>query len=243
MNDLTPSAPLNKTAYVARLLLNRVIEANIQPGSSFGTEADLLEQVGVSRPTLREGLRILEAQGVLELRPGPRGGIIVARPNVDVIAHSLSVYLRLNDVPFIEVLKARIAIEPTLAHGAALNGDETHFEQMEATIKAMEDPACSDQVIYEENRKFHSAIAKASANPVLEAFWMSISILASGEADSMTYSKTNRKHIIAAHKRILDACRNRDPDLASREMTEHLGELDELLRRRYRGRTRIRYKT
>jgi len=247
MNDFNTSAPLNKTDYVARLLLNRVIENNLQPGSSFGTEAELLEQVDVSRPTLREGLRILEAQGVLKLRPGPRGGIFVARPKVDVIAHSMSVYLRLNDVPFVEVLKARIAIEPTLVHGAALNGNETHFEQMAATIKAMEDPACSDQVIYEENRKFHSAIANASANPVLEAFWMTISILASGEANGFKYSKTNRKHIIAAHKRILEACRKRDPDLASCAMTEHLGELDALLRKRYGGQPaelmRIRYKS
>jgi len=238
---------MNKTEHVARLLLNRIIETNLQPGSSFGTEAELLEQVDVSRPTLREGLRILEAQGVLKLRPGPRGGIIVARPSVDVIAHTMSVYLRLNDVPVFESLKARFAIEPTLAQGAALNGEERHFEQMEATIKAMEDPACSDQAIYEENRKFHGAIANASANPVLEAFWMTISILASGEAANMKYSKTNRKHVIAAHKRILAACRKRDPELASRETIDHLGELDELLRSRYGDRlsqpTRIRYKS
>lgn len=246
MIELTTSAPQNKTDYVARLLLNRVIEANLQPGSSFGTEAELLEQVDVSRPTLREALRILEAQGVLKLRPGPRGGIIVARPHVDVIAHSMSVYLRLNDVPFVEVLNARIAIEPTLVRGAALNGDVAHFEAMEDTIKAMEDPACTDQTIYKENRKFHSAIASASGNPVLEAFWLTISILASGEADGYKYSKTNREHIIAAHRRILDACRKRDPDEAALAMSEHLGELGELLRKRFGGKnaepTQIRYK-
>lgn len=247
MTDAFASISMNKTEQVARMLLNRIIDSNLQPGSSFGTEAELLEQMNVSRPTLREGLRILESQGVLTLRPGPRGGIMVARPSVDVIAHSMSVYLRLNSVPFVEILKARMAIEPTLVRGAAVNGTDEHFAQMEQTIREMENPDCSDQTIYNENRKFHSAIAKASANPVLEVFWMTISILASGEAANIKYSKKNRTYIIEAHKRILDACRLRDPDAAQLAMSEHLGELDELLRARYGDRltepTRITYKS
>jgi len=238
---------MNKTEQVARMLLNRIIESDLQPGSTFGTEAELLEQMNVSRPTLREGIRVLEAQGVLTLRPGPRGGIIVARPSVDVIAHTMSVYLRLNSVPFIEIVKARIAIEPTLARGAALHGTEEHFARMEQTIRKMENPDCSDQTIYNENRGFHNAIAQASANPVLEAFWMTISILASGEGANMKYSEKNRGFIIKAHQRILEACRNRQPDDAEREMIDHLGELDDLLRTRYVDRltepTQITYKS
>ncbi|HHX90536.1 MAG TPA: FadR family transcriptional regulator, partial [Paracoccus sp.] len=74
------SLPKSKAEYVARRLLDRIITANLKPGSSFGTEAELLEQYDVSRPTLRESLRVLESQGVLELRPGPKGGIMVAKP-------------------------------------------------------------------------------------------------------------------------------------------------------------------
>lgn len=244
MTDTFAPISMNKTEQVARMLLNRIIESNLQPGSSFGTEAELLEQMNVSRPTLREGIRILESQGVLTLRPGPRGGILVARPSVDVIAYYMSVYLRLNSMPFIEILKARMAIEPALVRGAALNGTDEQFEAMEATIREMEKPDWSDQTIYDENRKFHSIIAKASANPVLEVFWMTISILASGEAENIKYSKKNRSYIIDAHRRILDACRQRDPDAAQRAMTEHLGELDELLRSRYGDRPmRISYKS
>src|SRR3546814_854111 len=104
MNDAFAPISMTKTSQVARMLLDRIIESKLQPGSSLGTEAELLEQMNVSRPTLREGLRILEAQGVLALRPGPRGGIIIARPSVDIIAHTISVYLRLTNVPFVELL-------------------------------------------------------------------------------------------------------------------------------------------
>ena len=227
---------MSKTQQVARMLLNLIIESDLKPGSSFGTEAELLERMNVSRPTLREGLRILESQGVLSLRPGPRGGIIVAKPNLDVIAHAMSVYLRLNNVPFVEILKARMAIEPALVRGTATHGADSDFEEMEETIRVMEKPECSDQAIYEQNRKFHTVIARASANPVLEVFWGTISILASGEADQIRYSKKNRAHIIEAHKQILAACRQRDPDAAERAMSNHLGELEHLLRARFGGR-------
>ena len=95
-----------------------------RPGQQLGTEADLLQQFDVSRPTLRESLRILEAQGVVELRPGPRGGILVSKPGMDMLAHGLSVYLRLHDVPFIAVLQAREVIEPALAAAVAANATE-----------------------------------------------------------------------------------------------------------------------
>lgn len=226
---------MNKTEQVARMLLARIIEEGLSPGDSFGTETDLLKQFEVSRPTLREGLRVLESQGVLSMRPGPGGGIIVARPGADVIAHLVSVFLRLNKVPFSEILRTRIAIEPILARDAALHGTDAHFAEMEATIDRMEEPDSSDDSMHRENRLFHGTIAKASGNPVMELFWNTISILASGEGTGIQYTRKNRSHIIEAHRRILSACRSRDPDAAQREMQTHLGELEELIRSRYRG--------
>jgi GntR family transcriptional regulator, transcriptional repressor for pyruvate dehydrogenase complex len=226
---------INKTEHVARLLLNRIINEGLEPGSSFGTEAELLKQFDVSRPTLREGLKILEAQGVLQLRPGPRGGILVATPSIESLAHTLSVYLRLNNVPFVEILRTRITIEPHLVRDAALYGTEEHFREMEETIRRLENAEEGDnEVIYRENRRFHDVIAKAASNPVMEMFWQTIRILVSGEGAGIKYTARNREHIVSSHKRILEACRKRDPDAAQRLMADHLGELDVLLRTRYK---------
>ena len=60
----------SKAERVAQILLGQIVESGIAPGQTFGTELDLLNRFQVSRPTLRESLRILESQGVLELRPG-----------------------------------------------------------------------------------------------------------------------------------------------------------------------------
>lgn len=234
MSRLERSIPKNKSEYVAQRLLDRIITANLSAGSNFGTEADLLQQFDVSRPTLRESLRILEAQGVLELRPGPKGGIIVSKPGMDTLAHSLSVYLRLHDVPFITVLKAREVIEPALASAAALNRTEADLEELQKSIDRLL-VAPTDADFVEENRRFHSAIARASGNEVMEIFWSTISILAAGEQHGVSYTPANRKHVVEAHERILDAIRAGDARTASDRMFAHVSELEELVRKRYQN--------
>lgn len=232
MSDFEMTVPKNKSEYVAQRLLDKIITANLKPGSNFGTEADLLAQFDVSRPTLRESLRILEAQGVLELRPGPKGGIIVRKPGMDVLAHSFSVYLRLHDVPFLEVLKAREAIEPPLAAAAALARTDGDLAGLQASVDRMT-AAGSEAEFIEENREFHSLVARAGGNEVMRIFWSTISILASGERHGITYSPANRRHVVDAHQSIVDAIRDRDSRLAEDRMRAHIEELEQLIRKRY----------
>lgn len=226
------SVSISKSEHVARLLLDRIIEGNVPPGFSIGTETELQQQFHVSRPTLRESLRILESQGVLKLRPGPGGGIMVNTPSVDFVAHTLSVFLRLNNVPFIAVVQARAAIEPSLVQDAARNGSAEQFDDMQASIDRMQKSGADPVAFAEENRIFHGIIALAANNPVLETFWSAISILAGGERHGVRYSSKNRQAVVDYHQKILDACRARNADLAGDLMLKHIGELDSLLRKR-----------
>lgn len=230
-----PSPHRSKGEHVAQQLLERIIAAKLKPGSSFATEAELLSQFNVSRPTLRESLKFLESQGVLERRPGPGGGIIVTQPSIDLLAHSLSVFLRLREVPFVTVIKAREVIEPALAYEAAINGSEEDFGELEASIVRMKalDAQSNQEAFIEENRVFHSIIARASGNKVLEVFWHTISILAHGEHHGIRYSVGNQKHVVKAHQRILEACRSRDGNAAAAAMEDHVTELEHLVRARY----------
>lgn len=223
---------INKAQRIAQEMLTRIVDGDLHPGSMFGTEAELLRQFKVSRPTLREALRTLEWQGVLSLRPGPRGGIAVARPTIDRLASTLSVYLWLNDVPLVEILRARMAIEPMLVRDAAVNGTDAQFDEMDQSIERLERAADDDSVaIYRENRMFHSLIARASGNAVLDMFWLAIRDVASGEGEKFHFTEGNRLHIVAAHREIVAACRRRDPALAERRMVAHLAALDALLKR------------
>lgn len=224
--------PKNKSEYVAQRILDRIISANLTEGSIVGTEAELLLQFNVSRPTLRESLRILEAQGVLELRPGPKGGIIVTMPGMDVLAHGLSVYLRLHKVPFIAVLKAREAIEPALAAAAATDRTEEELEKLQESVDRIRTVE-TEQEFFEENRQFHSLVAQAGRNEVMKIFWTTISILASGEQHGVKYTLANQRHVADAHQAIVDAIRDQDPRLAAERMGAHVQELEQLVRKRY----------
>jgi GntR family transcriptional regulator, transcriptional repressor for pyruvate dehydrogenase complex len=214
-------------------LLDRIVTSELKPGDSFGTEAELLEQYDVSRPTLREGLRILEAQGVLRLRPGPKGGILVSSPEADVLAHTLSVFLRLHGVPFLPVLRAREVIEPALAEAAAANASDVELAELQNSVDRMQNITAEAEFI-EENRIFHSIIAKASRNQVLEVFWTAISILAVGEQHGIKYTAENRKHIVDAHQQIVDALRSRDGQHTAQLMEEHVRALELLVRKKYK---------
>ncbi|HET7096614.1 MAG TPA: FCD domain-containing protein [Casimicrobiaceae bacterium] len=234
MSSRPPATYLSKAQQVAQDLLARIDDSDVQPGQSFATEAELLQQFDVSRPTLREGIRILEAQGVLQQRPGPGGGLVVRRPSLDMLAHSLSVYLRFNDVPFVAVLQAREVVEPALAAEAAERATDEDFREMAESIERMKAQGDSDQAVFiAENRVFHGIVARASGNKVLETFWGTMSLLAHGEHHGMRYTFGNRQHVIAAHQRILDACRRRNARAASQAMAEHVGELEHLVRDRY----------
>ena len=231
---ITEPAPTyrHKSQQVAESLISRILHAQLKPGDLLGTEAELLAAYDVSRPTLRESLRMLEAQGVVALRPGPRGGVIVGRPSIDSLAHALSVFLYLQNVPFGSVLRAREVIEPALAYEAALHGSTADFDEMALSIERMRATTIQTEFV-EQNRAFHEIVARASQNKVLAGFWAAISLLASGEQHGITYSFGNRVHVIEAHDEILRACRARDAAAAASRMAAHLGELEHLVRRKY----------
>ncbi|MEP6702233.1 MAG: FCD domain-containing protein [Betaproteobacteria bacterium] len=234
MNLRPPTEYLSKAQQVAQDLLARIDDSNVQPGQSFGTEAELLRQFNVSRPTLREGIRILESLGVLDRRPGPGGGLVIRRPSLDMLAHTLSVFLRFNDVPFVTMLQAREVIEPALAAEAATEGTDDHFREMAESIERMKGQGEDQEAFIAENRTFHSIVARASGNKVLEIFWGTISLLAHGEHHGMKYTFANRQHVIAAHQQILKACLKRDARAAARAMSEHVGELELLVKDHYK---------
>jgi len=225
----------SKTELIAQKLLQQIVDGGLQPGETLGTEAALLERYGVSRPTLRESLRMLEMQGAIQMRPGPKAGIVVSRPTDERLAHLLSVFLYLRQVPFSALLEARALIEPALAFEAAVRGTEADFAAMEASVERMRALDGTHESFVEENRTFHDLTARASGNEVLEMFWGAIALMASGEQHGVRFTRQNQAHVVKAHEAILRACRARDGDRAAKATVRHIQDLEELLLRRHKA--------
>ncbi|WP_231493247.1 FadR/GntR family transcriptional regulator [Paracoccus pantotrophus] len=209
--------PRSKSEYVAQRLLDRIITDNLDSGSYLGTEAELLQQFNVSRPTLRESLRILETQGVIELRPGPGGGIMITRPGTDIVAHGLSVYLRVHGIPDTTMHRALNALQPALIAQAAEMGSADDFDALDAVVEKMRlisDP----RELRQELRHFYLLIARATQNQVLDIFWSTLDKLSGGPASTLEGEKitaADRQRIVALHGEMVSACRAKDPSTAS----------------------------
>ena len=88
-----------------------LFDGRLQPGQVLGVEADLAERFGVSRSSVREAMRTLEASGIVEIGMGPKGGARIAQGDPKRFAHALAVQLRLVGVTAGEVLDVRVGVE------------------------------------------------------------------------------------------------------------------------------------
>jgi DNA-binding FadR family transcriptional regulator len=105
-----------KTAeLIARQLRNQIVRAELRPGDTLPPEVQLMEQFGVSRPTLREAFRILETEGLISVRRGSRGGAQVLRPDLTVAARYVGLLLQVQGTTIADVYEARVVAEPSCA--------------------------------------------------------------------------------------------------------------------------------
>ena len=100
---------------VADRLRRRIARGELQIGERLPPEDELTEVFGIARTTLREALRILESQGLLEIRRGRTGGPVVTMPKIDSLAEGLAVTLQLQGTTAGDLDVARQLIEPRLA--------------------------------------------------------------------------------------------------------------------------------
>jgi GntR family transcriptional regulator, transcriptional repressor for pyruvate dehydrogenase complex len=138
--DASPVAPARdrpsetirspKTAeLVARRLRRMVVDGLLKDGDFLPHEAELMTHFGVSRPTLREAVRVLESERLVEVRRGSRTGARVRVPGSEIIARPAGLILELSGATLADVLIAREAFEPLAAKLLAENGtDEAHTE-------------------------------------------------------------------------------------------------------------------
>src|SRR5690606_35845825 len=100
---------------LANLIKVRVLSEGLGAGARLPSEPELIEQYQFSRGTVREALRMLESDGIVHIRRGPRGGIEVATPDVHHVTRSLAVLLAFDGTPVSDLLDFRLIVEPAAA--------------------------------------------------------------------------------------------------------------------------------
>jgi GntR family transcriptional repressor for pyruvate dehydrogenase complex len=167
--------PLKTSETVARDVVHAIVTGGLRTGDKLPSEAAMLEEYGVSRESLREGLRLLEVQGLITLRRGPGGGPVVGRIDAANLGRMGTLYFHLAGCTYDELFDATIMTESTLAGLAARNPDRAAVRAaMQPYVDADEPTATDVEAFVEEHSRFHAVLASLASNQVLGLLLQSV---------------------------------------------------------------------
>ncbi|MFE3215032.1 FadR/GntR family transcriptional regulator [Streptomyces antimycoticus] len=210
-------------------LRHMIASGRLGAGERIPPEADLCEELGVSRGPLREAVRMLAALGVVEPRHGSGTYVSPLRPE-DIIG-SLSLTLELLPLTgLLEVYEIRRVLEAHIAAKAAARANPEAVEALFSLIEAME--AAEDSTEASElDHRFHTEIARIGGNPTL------VSLLAVFRARSRKYQVFNlpdgpelRRKSDEDHRVLAQAIADRDPGAAAGAAESHVAQTERWLR-------------
>lgn len=204
---------------VARKLVNAVRRRGLRPGTQLDAEHRMVEDLGVSRATVREALRFLELQGALRIKAGPGGGPVVCVPGAEHLASVLSLHLQFVDADFSSVVDARRAIYPVLAAQAAENASREDVATLRASITSLNAGAGDADLFREEARRFMSLVAAASGNRVLALL---VDALHRMSVSAGTWDEKQRRSALRSYGRVVDAIERGEAEAARSIMERSL---------------------
>jgi DNA-binding FadR family transcriptional regulator len=196
-----------------------IMEGQLKPGDVLPTETELAERFQINRSTLREGIRLLEQNGLVERGAAKR--LTVTVPEILGLSAQVSRALVLHDVTFLELWEIYMAIEPFAAGLAAAKASDAALDEMEANLAAMEASVSDLPRFFELDIQFHGMIARAAENRALLLAREPIKTLMMPAALAILPKLKTYERVIGAHRLILAALRARDQDGAARWMRKH----------------------
>jgi GntR family transcriptional regulator, transcriptional repressor for pyruvate dehydrogenase complex len=212
----------DSTEQVVSHVRGLITRGELRPGDRLPAERDLALQIGVSRPTVRAGLRALAAMGVVQARHGS-GTFIPAGP-LTLASEPLSFLAALHGITHEEMYEARRILEVEAAALAAERATPDQLDAMAEEIASLFEALHDPQVFLVHDINFHRAVASASGNPIVASLVDMVSRLFYGKRRETAQRATNRNLSDAAdmHRRIFQAIRGRDVSGARRAMNDHL---------------------
>lgn len=231
-DDAVPSRPGMKFSAVEKTRAHELVvkqieagiaEGSLRPGERIPSERELVEQFDLSRPTVREGLRVAESLGLIQIRPGnPNGSIVVAKHQRGV-TRVMESLLRGNLANLGNLIELRMILESSACFLAAL-GPSDRLQPLRDALSKMA-AAADPEALESADADFHMAEAAASGNPflalIIEA--MADTIRASIKVGLPSLGWPDAKETaLDRHAKILEAIEGGDADRARRVVLENM---------------------
>jgi DNA-binding FadR family transcriptional regulator len=201
---------------VAAELRRKIVTCELKVGEPLPSEATLMAQFGVSRPTLREAFRILESEQLIRVLRGARGGARVLKPDPAVAARYTGVLLQSLGTPLVDVYRARATLEESAIGMAAGRRLAANIKKLDRLLaeggELVEDPPAYS----EHDVAFHRAVVDLAGNTTLKML-----------ADMLFHIiGAHNRAFIAAHPEGYELSANRTAQRAHAKLVRLLDEGD-----------------
>jgi len=153
------------SALIAANLRRRIVTGELAPGQTLPSETSLMAEFGVSRPTLREAFRILEAEAIITVVRGPKGGAKVLEPDGSMAARYTGTLLQYQGTPLSDVYQARTEIEVS-AVGMIASGTKS-IGALEDLIRDGDDIVDDEEAFADYSLRFHLAVVETAGSTTL----------------------------------------------------------------------------
>jgi len=218
---------------VATAIQRRIHATSLGPGDFLGREEDLAAQFGVSRPTLREALKLLASGNLIRASRGPGGGIFVAHTADQGMGRSIGdaigMMIETGSVSLEELLEARTLLEVPLAGLAALHAGEPSVQRLRAAFAAESAAGADIDAIHAADAEFHRTIAASAGNRVVQAFTGWVFEVLQPRLMLELRDAVAPGAVLDQHAALLRAIERSDAPRAELAMREHLLYLRDLL--------------
>ena len=206
-----------------------ILNGELKPGDRLSSEKVLSVDFGVSKASLREAFRALEALGLLEVRQGMSGGAFVREVDLETVRNNMFNYIYFQNPAIHEFTQLRSFIEPAAAEIAARNITDEDIADLDQNLARTRAKLDSGMFFYELDTYFHHRIAEITGNRLVCLVIDSLKNAIVNIKLELELDREFSVRVQAAHERIVDALRNRDPERARNEMQRHILEVDEMM--------------
>jgi GntR family transcriptional repressor for pyruvate dehydrogenase complex len=203
---------------VVNQITDLILSRHLQPGDRLPSEHRLVEELGVSRSVVREGIKALEERGLVEVKQG--SGTFVRSPTSEMVSDSFSLFLRTKMARYSKLMEVRGILDVEIAGLLAERATEEDLERLSNSIARMWEVLDSPQEFVEEDVAFHMAFYAAMKNEVLLMIMQPIMELLS-EAMSMTFEAPGSpESSLRRHEKLVQRIEAGDSEGAREAMRE-----------------------
>ncbi len=207
---------------VAEQIKNLILGGKLKPGDKLPSERELSKVIGVGRLSLREGLRILEASGIVKTRYGVHSGTYVTKIGLEHLTEKFSDMLKLSDVSIDQLTEARLEIALINLKYFIKRGSKEDIQGLERCVREIERLLKSGFQTREQNLLFHQLIAKGSKNPVFISLHNALLDILRHFLSKFSSPPEHSKKILEGKKNILKYIKEKNFQKASSAMEIHI---------------------